>query len=226
MCGADAGGHKVQAGLGVDLRVGAQVGHVRGVVPAHALDQHPLPLPAGHHLLHVLRQDQPVPLGVQKELRAAGRVPAHRVVQPEALAGAQVQGQHLQEDAGEEEVEQEAEAQQVAEGATQLQGAHEGLDGVQDAPLARGAVEDDPAHREALALLRVRGVEQGAELAVDHAAPVAEDVEDEGVAGHVVLGQHLQQPLGHLGHLVGLEEQRLCRHDHPDRDVPARTRCY
>ena len=82
--GRDAGGDKVQAGLGVDLRVSSHVSHVLRVFPAHALHRHPLLLPLRHHLLHILGQDHLVSPGVQEQLGTLCGVLAEGLVQLEA----------------------------------------------------------------------------------------------------------------------------------------------
>ena len=70
-------------------------------------------------------------------------------------------------------------------------------------------------------VLAVRGVEEGCELSVHHAAAIAEHVEDDGVVEDVVLGKDVQKTLSHLADLVRLEKQRLCWHNYPHCNEPA-----
>lgn len=102
-----------------------------------------------------------------------------------------------------------------------MQRSHEGLDCVQNPALARAAVEDDASNKQLVVVGRFWGVDERADLVVDHAAPIAEYMEDEGVVGDVVLCQDIQKPLSRLPNFVRLEEQRLGLHAHFNSDEPA-----
>lgn len=147
-------------------------------------------------LPHGLNEDLDVPVadhlvgcGVQVEVRPGGRPLLHGIV----VVLVDVLGQRVQDNSQQKHSHGEHGQEDVSQNWTYVwpQGGHQGPQSATDVPAARGAVHHGADHAQRAEVLVT--MQQLRDVAVQHEAAVAEDVEEDGAVLHLVVEQDLQQ---------------------------------
>lgn len=175
-----------------------KVAHVGAGDKIKTVHRDAFPLQRVHKELDVPVSDHLVGRGVQVEVRPGGRpLPDRVVVVPVDVFGERIQDDPQHKHSHRKDGDQRRPQHRAYVGA---QGGIQGPHGPADVPAARSAVHDSPDHAQGAKLLI--SVQQVHDVAVQHEAPIAEDVEENWTVLHLVVVQDLQQLQGSVLQLL------------------------
>lgn len=163
-----------------------------------AVHRDALPLQSVHEALNVTVPDHLIRLGVQVEVRPAGGAVLHCIVVVLVNELGQGVQRHPQEENAHRKKREEGVPYKRAD--LRPEGGRQGAEGPSDVPTTWGAVyhgADDAQRAELFVALQ-----QLYDVAVQHEAPVTEDVEENGAVLHLIVVEDLQQLQGRVAQLL------------------------